>query len=196
MKTTLRALVLASVVLSAPGLVPGVLHAQQLIAPNGERRVAPGSYVANVLNVFPNDNRVFLRNQANGNQFTVSLPPGYIQTLGLRTGNNVRVNVLPGELIDARRPDTGNASLAILSESVVSDLPGLPTGFFGHRIVAVTRFLGSDPATGTAQFETFDGLVRTVRANSPAVQAQLAGLGLGDLVQATYVEGTAFQVMN
>ncbi|MGH2340473.1 hypothetical protein ACRC7T_03200 [Segnochrobactraceae bacterium EtOH-i3] len=196
MKTTIRALLLAGAVLSAPGLVPGIVSAQQLIAPNGERRVAPGSYTANVLNVFPSENRVFLRNQANGNQFTVSLPPGYIQTLGLRTGNNIRVEVLPGELIDARRPDTGNPSLAILSESVVADLPGLPAGFFGHRIVAVTRFLGADAATGTAQFETFDGLVRTVRANSPAVQAQLAQLGLGDLVQATYVEGTAFRVLN
>jgi hypothetical protein len=71
----------------------------------------------------------------------------------------------------------------------------VPAGAMVDQVTVTSEVAAIDLVAHTVSFRGPEGNLRTVTVKDPQVQRDMAALQVGDLVQVTYTEGVAIQVV-
>jgi hypothetical protein len=128
------------------------------------------------------------------------------KTLTLKVGENVDLaKVKPGDRVDiayyeavavnVAKPGTATRGVTGAIAVVPAEQSKVPAGAMVDQVTVTAEVAAIDLVAHTVSFRGPEGNLRTVTIKDPQVQQDMAALQVGDLVQVTYTEGIAIEVV-
>jgi len=148
---------------------------------------------ATVQSVDPERRLAVLRNAA-GKTLTLKVGPN-VDLAKVHPGDQVAMAFYEAVAIDVSRPGTASPSASAASAVIPAERGQIPAGAIVEQVTVTAAVAEVDPAANTVTFRGPEGNLRVVKVKNPQLQQQLGSLQVGDMVQVTFTEGVAMQVV-
>ena len=136
---------------------------------------------------------VVLRN-AQGKTLTLKVGKT-VDLTKVHAGDSVAITYYEAVALTIGQPGSGTPGVSGAVAVAPAVRGQVPAGAEVEQVKVTSAIVANDPATHTLTVRGPDGNLRTITVKDPQMQQQAAALQVGDVIELTYTEGVAMQVV-
>lgn len=131
---------------------------------------------------------------AKGDTLTLKVGPN-VDFARIRPGDQVAMAYYEAVALDVSQPGSATPGVSNAAALLPAQRGQVPAGAVVEQTTVTSTVAAIDPVARTIAFTGPDGNVRTVKVKDPQLWQHLSGLQVGDVVQVSWIEGVAMQLV-